>query len=98
MRVELEALVETETFHLVKSDDVPAGAEPVPTRFLFQHKLNEHGEVVRWKSRLIAQGFREDALDLEAYSPVCNAESLKTLLAVAATQDLLLAYSSAENA
>ncbi|XP_075092484.1 uncharacterized protein LOC142172710 [Nicotiana tabacum] len=53
----------------------PEGIKPVGYKWVFMRKRNEKGEVVRYKARLVAQGFsqRPDLDYIETYSPVVDA-------------------------
>ena len=48
-------------------------------------KRNEHGEVVRYKARLVAQGFSQrPGIDYEeTYSPVVDATTFRFLISLA---------------
>ena len=40
----------------------PKGVEPVGDKWVFVRKRNENNEIIRYKARLIAQGFRRDLI------------------------------------
>lgn len=71
MLEELESMDNHKVWHLVK---LPAGKTVLGNRWVYNIKRNEHGEIVRFKARLVAQGYRQvkgDTYD-ETFSPVVN--------------------------
>jgi hypothetical protein len=54
MHEELENFESNQVWELV---DSPPGCKPIGTRWVWKNKGGEKGEVVRNKSRLVAQGF-----------------------------------------
>jgi hypothetical protein len=60
----------------------PKGVIPVGYKWVFVRKQNENNEIVRYKTRLIAQGFsqRPDIGYEETYSPVMDAINFRFLL------------------
>ena len=59
-----------------------------------QKKTNERGEVNRFKARLVARGFTQIEYDSfhpdEVFAHVVDRNSLRTVLSMAASQDLKL--------
>ena len=55
--VELDSLLKREVFGPVVQ--TPEGVKPVGYKWVFIRKRNEHNEVVRYKARLVAQGFSQ---------------------------------------
>ena len=55
------------------------------TRWVFRNKLNEDGQIVRNKARLVAQGYRqEEGIDFdESFAPVARLEAIRIFLAFA---------------
>jgi hypothetical protein len=53
MHVELENFERNQVWELV---DPPPGCKPIGTKWVLKNKEGEKGEVVRNKSRLVAQG------------------------------------------
>jgi hypothetical protein len=60
----------------------------IETKWVFKNKQWEYGEVVRYKSRLVAQDFSQiKGLDFgETFSPVAHLEAIRILLAFAASK------------
>ena len=54
-------------------------------KWIFKNKLDEHGAVIRNKSRLVAQGYTQvEGIDFnETFAPVARLESIRILLAIA---------------
>ena len=57
----------------------------IGTKWIFKNKSDEHGIVIRNKSRLVAQGYTQvEGIDLdETFAPVARLESIRILLAIA---------------
>jgi hypothetical protein len=68
----------------------PVGRSCIGSKWVFKLKRGMDGEVTRHKARLCAQGFSQKrGLDYqETFSPVVSFKSFRTLLAIAATEDL----------
>ena len=66
------------------------GVKPVGYRWIFVRKRNEKGEVVRYKARLVAQGFSQrPGIDFEeTYSPVVDASTFRYLISLAVREGL----------
>jgi hypothetical protein len=72
IETELDSLRKREVFNNVRP--TPPMTYPVGFKWVFIQKWNEKNEVVRYKARLVAQGFtqRPDIDFNETYSPVMN--------------------------
>ena len=57
IQVELDSLAKRKVFGPVVR--TPEGVKPIGYRWVFVQKTNENGEVVRYKARLVAQGFSQ---------------------------------------
>ena len=77
------SLVANDTWTLV---DKEPHMKILPCRWVFAIKTNEHGELDRFKARLVAGGHRQrEGVDYaETYAPVTRLSSLRILLSVAA--------------
>lgn len=86
MNQEYEALIKAKTWELVEK---PAGVNIVGSRWLYKTKRDNHGTIVRYKARLVAQGFSQqygkDYLD--TFSPVARFTSIRVVLFIANTND-----------
>ena len=62
----------------------PEGVNPVGYRWVFVRKRNEKNEIVRYKARLVAQGFSQrPGIDYEeTYSPVVDATTFRYLISL----------------
>ncbi|KAG7559470.1 Reverse transcriptase RNA-dependent DNA polymerase [Arabidopsis thaliana x Arabidopsis arenosa] len=68
----------------------PFNVKPVGHKWVFVRKRNELGEVVRYKARLVAQGFSQrPEIDYEeTYSPVVDATTFRFLISLAIRENL----------
>jgi hypothetical protein len=80
MHEELENFERNQVWELV---DPPPGCKPIGTKWVRKTKEGEKGEVVRNKSRLVAQGFNQkEGIDYEeTFAPVARLEVIRILLA-----------------
>lgn len=71
---------------------LPPGARALGTTWVFVKKTDEHGNVVRHKARLVAQGFgQRPGIDVnETFAPVARTSTIRFLIALAASQDLII--------
>lgn len=72
-------------------DVVPATKQkPIGMKWVFKVKQDELGNVLKFKSRLVCQGFRQrHGIDFfDTYAPVANYSSIRAMLAFAAFHDL----------
>jgi hypothetical protein len=89
MQQELDSLKEYETWALVQP---PRGARVIGSRWIFDLKEDQHGNVVRFKARLVVRGFQaRPGVDYgDTFAPTSIQKSLRAFLAVVAERDLEL--------
>jgi hypothetical protein len=70
----------------------PAEQNIIGTKWIFKNKTDEHGTVVRNKTRLVAQGYTQiEGVDFdETFAPVARLESIRILLSIACHLDFKL--------
>ena len=63
----------------------PKGVNVIGTKWIFKNKSDEHGIIIRSKSRLVAQGYTQvEGIDFdETFASVARLESIRILLAIA---------------
>ena len=70
-------------------EDLPDGRTAVGCKWVFLKKKDENGNTVRFKARLVAQGFSQkpgiDYDDINTFAPVVRYETLRSLIAITAT-------------
>ena len=85
--IEIDALTELQTWVVV---DIPLKCHLKTGAFIFKEKFT--GEHLKYKARLIAHGYRQiEGIDYwETYAPVTCAESIRIILILAASQDMII--------
>jgi hypothetical protein len=97
IKEELDKIYEFGTWKYTNQTD---GHTPIPCKWVFKCKKNEHGEVIRYKARLVAVGTRQrQGYDFnETYAPVANMKSFGTVVALAAQEGMSLHQLDIKNA
>jgi len=69
--------------------DAPEGANIVGSKWVFHAKKNAVGNVIRYKARLVAQGFSQvPGVDyFDTFAPVAHLVLIRAVLAIAAVED-----------
>ena len=82
MEEELEAINENKTWEL---SDLPMGRRAIGSRWVFKEKRDGNGRTVRYKARLVAQGFSQKyGVDYdEVFAPVARQTTMRLLLSIA---------------
>ncbi|KAL5478633.1 hypothetical protein ACEPAI_2819 [Sanghuangporus weigelae] len=90
MKEEIHALESAGTWE--KRDHVPKGTNIVGSKWVFKVKKDAAGKSIRYKARLVAQGFSQvPGVDFfETYAPVAKLSTIRAVLAMAALYDLEL--------
>ncbi|PPQ85111.1 hypothetical protein CVT26_005400 [Gymnopilus dilepis] len=84
---ELDVLKGAGTWDLV---DAPSDANIVGSKWVFCAKKDAAGNVVRYKARLVAQGFSQvpGVSYFNTFAPVARLSSIRAVLAIAAAEDM----------
>ncbi|XP_068486344.1 uncharacterized mitochondrial protein AtMg00820-like [Phaseolus vulgaris] len=86
---ELDSMKKNNVWDLV---ELPDGVKPVGSKWVFKTKLDQNGNIERFKTRLVAKGFtQKEGIDYEeTFSPVSRKDSLRIVMALVAHFDLEL--------
>lgn len=78
----------------------PKGKHVIGTKWVFRNKLNEQGEVVRNKSRLVAQGYsQQEGIDYtETLAHISRLESIRLLISFVVNHSIILYQMDVKNA
>ncbi|EIW71771.1 hypothetical protein TREMEDRAFT_27029, partial [Tremella mesenterica DSM 1558] len=79
---------------------LPPGRKAIGCKWVFKVKTDSEGNLLKYKSRLVAQGFSQvPGVDYEeTFAPVGRSGSLRILLTIAATEDLEIRQADVEGA
>ena len=89
MKEELNQFQRNDVWDLVPK---PQDKNIIGTKWVFRNKLNEQGEVVRNKARLVAHGYsQQEGIDYTGtFAPVARLEAIRLLLSYAVNHDIIL--------
>jgi len=89
MQDELNQFKRNDVWDLVSK---PEHKNIIGTKWVFRNKLNEQGEVIRNKARLVAQGYsQQEGIDYtETFAPVTRLEAIRLLLSYAVNHNITL--------
>src|SRR5580765_7828591 len=89
MKEELDQFSKNDMWDLVQK---PKGVHVIGTKWVFRNKLNEKGEVVRNKARLVAQGHsQQEGIDYtETFAPVARLEAIRLLISFSVNHNIIL--------
>jgi len=93
-----EALAMQDELNQFKRNDVwdvvpnPEHKNIIGTKWVFRNTLNEQGEVIRNKARLVSQGYsQQEGIDnTETFAPVARLEAIRLLLSYAVNRNITL--------
>jgi len=85
MNEELEQIEKNNTWELVPR---PKDKNVIGTKWIFKNKLNENGDVIRNKARLVCKGYaQQEGIDFEeTFVPVARLEAIRMFLALSSFQ------------
>jgi hypothetical protein len=97
MQAELQALKENHTWNIVPC---PPTVKPIGSKWVFSVKLRSDGSLDRYKARLVALGYKQEyGVDYEeTFAPVAKMTTVRTILAIAASQSWPLHQMDVKNA
>ncbi|KAI3734276.1 hypothetical protein L6452_13741 [Arctium lappa] len=84
MDEEINSILKNDTWELV---DLPKGHKPIGVKWIYKTKLNEKGEVDKYKARLVVKGSYAQRFGVdykEVFAPVIRMETIRMVLALAA--------------
>jgi histone deacetylase 1/2 len=83
---EFHALLRNDTWSLIPC---PAGANVITGKWIFRHKLNSDGSLVRYKAQWVVRGFaQQDRVNYgETFNPVVKPATVRVVLSLATSQN-----------
>ncbi|GMF35187.1 unnamed protein product [Phytophthora lilii] len=96
-RREIRAHIRNHTWDVVRR---PPGIKVIGFKWVFAHKFDETGQIVRYKARLVALGYLQipGINYFNTYSPVASTNTIRVFLAVCCSLDLILRQFDVETA
>ena len=97
MTEEISSLKRLGTYHLVR---LPEGRKAIGCKWVYKIKRDANGKILRYKARLVAQGFaqRKGTDFQETFAPVARMTSQRIVIAIATTENLELYTVDVDNA
>lgn len=89
MTDEFNSLMQNNTWTLVEK---PVDASVIDNKWVYKIKYKSNGDIDRYKARLVVRGFTQEygVNYYETFSPVVKFPSMRTILAIAASKNMLM--------
>ena len=91
---ELKSHFENESFYnkIYTEEELPYHVKPIDSKWVHTAKLNENGNLLKFKSRLVLRGFKQIYGDsyFQTYSPTASQDSIRNVIAHAAIYGMKL--------
>jgi hypothetical protein len=87
---EMAMLTELDLYEDISLDEVPKGAQILPTKMDFKTKFDSMGNFIKDKARLVVLGNLEWETLHDYFSPTAHAKTLNLLLALAVEHQFIL--------
>lgn len=90
MKKEFDACVAQKTWRVVRRDELPAGTNVLPVKWVYKQKTDETGARTQCKARITPKGFKQiKGVDyLEVFAHTGKYKTLRVALALAASMNL----------
>lgn len=87
IKSEEDSIMRNGTFQVV--EELPTGKKAIPTKVVLTKKLDPRGKPIRYKARLVAQGFRQipGVNFFSTFAPVAALDTVRLILSIAAAAD-----------
>eukprot|EP00253_Pinus_taeda_P026010 PITA_26010 len=97
MNEELEQIEKNNTWELVPR---PNDKNVIGTKWIFKNKLNENGDVIRNKARLVCKGYaQQEGIEFEeTFAPVARLEAIRMFLTLSSFQKFKVYQMDVESA
>lgn len=97
MQAELDYIEKVHTYDIIRRP--PDATNIIPSRWVLRRKRDSKNNIARYKSRLVAKGFKQRPGDYEdTFAPTVRSATLRIILATAATKKSLIHQADAKNA
>ena len=94
MNEELASMRRFEVFEEIDRSSIPRDRQILGCKWVYKRKRDQHGNIVRYRARVVALGFRQRAYDSfvpeETYSPVVSKDTLRLFLSICAKNNLTI--------
>lgn len=97
MQAEMDSLARNHTWSLLP---LPVHRQAIACKWVYHIKTTAKGDISKYKARLVAKGFSQQyGIDYqETFSPVVKFDSIRTVLSLAASQDMHIAQFDVKSA
>jgi len=90
IETELATLKELDTYEVINFEDIPIGANIIPTKVVLRVKVTSEGEYVKHKARLVVIGCRDKMVISDLFAPTASSKSVSLIICLVVALGLFM--------
>ena len=90
IETEFKTLHELDTYEEIAFEDIPAGANVIPTKMVLRVKVTSAGEYIKHKARLVVIGCRDRMVLSDLFAPTASSKSVSLIICLVVALGLFM--------
>ena len=90
IETEFATLKELDTYEVIDVEDIPPGANIIPTKVVLRVKVTSAGEYIKHKARLVVIGCRDKMVTADLFAPTASSKSISLVICLVVALGLFM--------